>query len=85
MTQTFEINASSVTSRTVLLPVREAAAATHVARALPSPRRGSQAYFWSLEWQQGERLAAYDFLIDDVYKPVDANDLIDWLHGDDDA
>ena len=47
-----------------------------------SPRASSQAYYWTLEWQQRERLADFDLLIggDAVYKPADIPDLLRWLH-----
>jgi hypothetical protein len=50
--------------------------ATEPSRSLPSPRHGSQAYFWTTEWQQKERLADWDFLIGNVYRPSDIDDLI---------
>lgn len=81
MTESFEANACSATSQSVILPARAVAAATAPrVLAMASPRRGAQSYFWTPEWQQGERLAAYDFLIGDVFKPADAADLINWLH-----
>ena len=54
--------------------------ATEPARALSSPRVGTQAYFWTAEWQQKERLADYDFLIGDTFTPSDVEDLIASLH-----
>ena len=39
-----------------------------------------QAYFWTGEWQQGERQADRDFLRGDYYEPADIDDLIDWLN-----
>jgi hypothetical protein len=81
MTESFAANACSATARSVILPMRVVAAATDPrALAMASPQRGAQSYFWTPEWQQGEQLAAYDFLIGDVFKPTDAADLINWLH-----
>ena len=57
-----------------------ASEATSPARALPSPRHGSQAYFWTTEWQQKEILADYDFLIGNTFEPTDVEDLIRHLH-----
>jgi len=67
-----------------MVPTLSASSATTLARALPSPRHGSQAYFWTREWQQREQLADYDFLIGDTYKPSDVEDLIRELESDDD-
>ncbi len=39
-----------------------------------------QAYFWTDEWQEGERLADRDRLNGDCYKPTDIDDLIAWLN-----
>ena len=81
MTESFEADACTATSLRVILPSHAAAAATDPRiLAMASPRRGTQSYFWTSEWQQGERLAAYDFLIGDVFEPADADDLINWLH-----
>jgi hypothetical protein len=50
---------------------------------LPAPRHGSQSYFWTLDWQQRERLADFDFLIGNIYRPTDVEDLIRFLDDDD--
>jgi hypothetical protein len=42
-----------------------------------------QRYFWTLEWQQKERLADWDILIGAVYRPKDVEDLIRSLQEDD--
>jgi hypothetical protein len=76
MTQAFQINASRSTARDGFFSSRSLASATAPARALPSLRHGTQAYFWTPEWQQRERLADYDFLIGDTYEPTDVADLI---------
>lgn len=39
-----------------------------------------QAYFWTDEWQEGERRADRDRLNGDYYKPTDIDDLIAWLN-----
>lgn len=53
-------------------------------RVAPSLKYGPQAYFWTQDWQQAERLAHHDFLIGDVYEPSDVEDGIAWLHDDED-
>ena len=44
-----------------------------------------QAYFWTGEWQRGERQADRDFLRGDYYAPADIDDLIDWLNDGDEG
>jgi hypothetical protein len=80
----FQVNASKATARAVMVPTISASSATMTARTLPSPRHGSQAYFWTREWQQKERLADFDFLIGDTYRPSGIEDLIRELESDDD-
>lgn len=70
----------SIASAFSVVVGRSAMAATAPARALPSPRTGSQAYFWTAEWQQKERLADIDFLIGDTLKPANVEELIAHLH-----
>ncbi len=57
-----------------------ASGAAEPCRSLPSPRHGSQAYFWTTDWQQKERLADLDFLIGGTFRPTNAEDLIRHLH-----
>jgi hypothetical protein len=47
-----------------------------------SPRYSSQAYFWSQDWQQGEKLADWDLFTGGDYEPTDIEDLIRWLDED---
>jgi hypothetical protein len=81
-TSSFQINASKATASTMMVPTISASSATKPARALLSPRQGSQAYFWTTEWQQGERLADFDYLSANTYEPADVNDLVRWLNED---
>ena len=84
MTQSsFEVGASMATARSVFVPTRSAAGATARSHALPSPRHGTQAYFWTREWQQKETLADWDFTIGDTYRPIDVEDLLRELDSDD--
>ncbi len=57
-----------------------------IGNAVParSRRYGSQSYFWTQSWQQGERLADLDLLTGDEYQPTDVDDLLRWLESDDD-
>lgn len=55
------------------------------ARSMPSPRHGSQAYFWTPQWQQKELVADFDFLADNFFEPADIDDAIRHLHEGADA
>ncbi len=79
MTQSFRLDQSSAAATNSQSGAFEAAA-TSPSRSLPTPAHASQAYFWTPEWQQRERLADWDFLIGDEYKPDDVDDLIRHLH-----
>jgi len=79
MTQKFKLNESAASASRVWLEA-SATGATAPSRSLPSPRHGSQAYFWTTEWQQKERLADWDFLIGGEFRPTDVEDLIRHLH-----
>ena len=52
---------------------------------MPSPRHGSQAYFWTSQWQQKELVADFDFLADNFFEPADIDDAIRHLHEGADA
>jgi hypothetical protein len=47
-----------------------------------SLRTAEQAYFWTERWQQGEKLADYDYVAGADYEPADVDDLIRWLNED---
>lgn len=79
MTGRFGFNASTASALDIHVEAF-ASSATEPSRSLPSPRHGSQAYFWTTDWQQKERLADWDFLIGETFKPTDAEDLIRHLH-----
>lgn len=76
----FPLSGSEATAYTVTIETSRKVEAGAPSRSLPSPRHSSQAYFWTTEWQQRERLADYDFLIGDTFKPANADDLIQQLH-----
>lgn len=71
-------NSSSGSSTLSLTPHTLASASPQVSARSSIPR--SQAYFWTAEWQQWERLADYDRLIGDYYEPGDVDDLVAWLN-----
>lgn len=48
-----------------------------------SRRYGDQAYFWTEVWQQGEKLANFDYIAGMDYEPKDLDDLFDWLDSND--
>lgn len=84
MTAQFANGARSSARSMMVMPTRMAfTAATGRTVALPSPRHGTQAYFWTSDWQQKETLADFDYLIGDVYNPMDVEDLIRELDADD--
>ena len=68
------------TAQSIRVTPRATAATAPSTRALQRNRHGSQAYYWTREWQQGERLADLDILVGDVYKPRDVPALLEWLH-----
>lgn len=80
----FSLDASASSTGVVVGARARTTAATAPSVSLPSPRHGSQSYFWTRDWQQRERLADFDFLIGDVYRPTDVEDLIRFLDDDDD-
>lgn len=81
MSETINLGQSATTASETELRAF-AMGATRPSRALSSPRHGSQAYFWTNEWQQSERLADLDLLIggEYAYRPTDVEDLIRELH-----
>ena len=49
-----------------------------------SPRYSSQAYFWTQDWQQAEKLAEFDLMAGSDYEPSGFEDLVRWLREDED-
>lgn len=80
MTGRFGLNESTASALDIQVEAF-ASSATEPSCSLPSLRHGSQAYFWTTDWQQKERLADWDFLIGETFKPTDVEDLIRHLHG----
>jgi hypothetical protein len=79
--ETFHIAESSASGRYV--PLRqEHADSVDGSRPARSLRLSEQAYFWSERWQQGERLADYDYMAGTDYQPANLEDLMRWLKED---
>ncbi len=78
MTDSFRLNESTASAVSAsAIPVgASATSAAAPCRSLPSPRHGAQAYFWTTDWQQRERLADWDFLSGNTFRPAGAEDLI---------
>ena len=66
------------------MSVRHDAATATGGESTRSPRYGSQRYFWSQSWQRAERLADYDLLVGDDFRPASRDDLFEWLDADED-
>ncbi len=65
-TESFSVNASSVLA-TRMAPDRHALATAGYAR--PSRKYGSQAFFWTPDWQASEQRATVELLLGEV-RPV---------------
>lgn len=74
------IDAASVSNVSVNINTSVAESTGTRPRSMPSPRHGSQSYFWTPEWQQKEKIADFDFLSGNVYEPSDVDDAIRQLH-----
>lgn len=78
----FHASATSAAETRYVPSVRDRADVLGAARVGRSPRFGDQSYFWTQDWQQAERLADFDYLVDMDYEPASLSDLLEWLGSD---
>lgn len=84
MDKIFRTDASCVSEEAIFVRRTLTEGTTPNALAMRSHRLGSQAYFWTRDWQREEFLADIDYLIggEHVYQPRGAGDLARWLDED---